>query len=100
MAFLSNTSFEDIKEWFDDWIVSKEPKFFYHGIHLLAKKWEKVVASKGQDFEFDVLWNKYELCGKKQRELIQASNTLERNIFLYISFHFYVYNFNIMNIKF
>jgi len=40
--------FEDIKKWLDDWIASKEPKFFYRKIHLLLEKWKKVVASDGQ----------------------------------------------------
>jgi len=25
-------------------IASKESEFFYHGIHLLSEKWEKVIA--------------------------------------------------------
>ncbi|EFN85688.1 hypothetical protein EAI_09680, partial [Harpegnathos saltator] len=32
----------------NEWIASKESEFFYRGIHVLSKKWEKVIASYGQ----------------------------------------------------
>lgn len=40
-------NFEDVKKWLDDWIASKEEKFFFDGIHKLPKNWEKVVANDG-----------------------------------------------------
>ena len=38
------TSYEDIKNWIDNWIASKDEAFFQRGIHML-EIWEKVVAS-------------------------------------------------------
>lgn len=43
--------YEEIKKSLDEWIASKDEHFFYRGIHLLPKKWEKVIASDGKYFE-------------------------------------------------
>lgn len=32
------TNFEEIKEWFDEWIASKPKQFFHNGIHPKTKK--------------------------------------------------------------
>lgn len=45
------TSYEDIKNWVDSWIASKDEAFFRRGIRMLPERWEKVVASDGQYFE-------------------------------------------------
>lgn len=44
-------SYDEIKNWLDDWITSKQPNFFYRGIHLLPEKWEKIIAFGGKYFE-------------------------------------------------
>ncbi|EGI59573.1 Mariner Mos1 transposase, partial [Acromyrmex echinatior] len=45
------TSYEDIKNWIDNWIVSKNEAFFQRGVRMLPERWEKVVASDGQYFQ-------------------------------------------------
>lgn len=44
-------SYEDVKNWIDSWIASKDEEFFRHGIRMLPERWEKVVANDGQYFE-------------------------------------------------
>jgi [histone H3]-lysine36 N-dimethyltransferase SETMAR len=44
------TKCDDIKKWLDDWIASKDPNFFFDGIHKLPKLWENVVISNGNYF--------------------------------------------------
>lgn len=45
------TSYEDIKNWVDSWIASKDEEFFRRGIRMLPERWGKVVASDGHYFE-------------------------------------------------
>ena len=45
------TSYENVQKWLDDWFASKEQQFFWSGIHKLAERWEKCIASDGQYFE-------------------------------------------------
>lgn len=45
------TSYEDLKNWINSWIASKDEEFFRRGIRMLPDRWEKVVASDGQYFE-------------------------------------------------
>ncbi|UYV68292.1 SETMAR [Cordylochernes scorpioides] len=45
------TSYEEAKNWVNVWIASKDEEFFRHGIRMLPKRWEKVVAKDGQYFE-------------------------------------------------
>jgi len=45
------TSYEDTKNYIDDWIASKDEAFFRRSIHMLLKSWEKVVASDDHYFE-------------------------------------------------
>ena len=44
-------SYEEVKNWVDSWIVSKDDQFFLRGIRMLPERWEKVVASDEQYFE-------------------------------------------------
>ena len=44
-------SYEEVKDWIDLWIASKDDQFFRRGIRTLPERWEKVVASDGQYFE-------------------------------------------------
>ena len=44
-------SYEEVKNWIDSWIASKDDQFFRRGIRMLPERWEKVVASDGQYFE-------------------------------------------------
>ena len=44
-------SYEEIKNWIDTWITSKDEEFFCRGIRSLHESWEKVVANDGQYFE-------------------------------------------------
>ena len=45
-------SYEEVKNWIASWIASKDDQFFRRGIRTLPERWEKVVASDGQYFEF------------------------------------------------
>ncbi|EGI62178.1 Mariner Mos1 transposase, partial [Acromyrmex echinatior] len=45
------TSYEDIKNWIDNWIASKDEAFFQRSIRMLPERWEKVVDSNGQYFQ-------------------------------------------------
>jgi len=38
------TSYEDTKNYIDDWAASKDEAFFRCGIYMLPERWEKVVA--------------------------------------------------------
>ena len=44
-------SYEEVQNWIDSWIASKDDQFFQRGIRLLPERWEKVVANDGQYFE-------------------------------------------------
>ncbi|GFV61876.1 mariner Mos1 transposase [Trichonephila clavipes] len=44
-------SYEEVKNWIDSWIASKDKQFFQRRIRTLPERWEKVVASDGQYFE-------------------------------------------------
>jgi len=44
-------SYEEVKNWIDSWIASKDDQFFRRGIRTLLERWEKVVTSDGQYFE-------------------------------------------------
>ncbi|EGI67646.1 Mariner Mos1 transposase [Acromyrmex echinatior] len=41
-------SYEEVKNWIDSWIASKDDQFFRRRIRTLPERWEKVVASDGQ----------------------------------------------------
>ncbi|GFX83155.1 mariner Mos1 transposase [Trichonephila clavipes] len=44
-------SYEEVKNWIDSWIASKDNQFFQRGIRTMLERWKKVVASDGQYFE-------------------------------------------------
>jgi len=44
-------SYEEVKNWIDSWIESKDDQFFQHSISTLPERREKVVVSDGQYFE-------------------------------------------------
>ena len=44
-------SYEEVKNWIDSWIASKDDQFFRREIRTLPERWEKVVTSDGQYFE-------------------------------------------------
>jgi len=44
-------SYEEIKNWLDNWIASKQADFYQRGIRVLPERWAKVVASDGAYFE-------------------------------------------------
>ena len=44
-------SYEEVKQWIDLWIASKEASFFRDGIRQFSERWKKVVADNGQYFE-------------------------------------------------
>ena len=39
-------SYEEVKNWIDSWIASKDDQFFRRGIRTLPERWEEVVASE------------------------------------------------------
>jgi len=45
-------SYEEVKIWLDEWLASKNEKFFWRGIHSLTERWEKVIANDGQYFGY------------------------------------------------
>ncbi|EGI66303.1 Mariner Mos1 transposase, partial [Acromyrmex echinatior] len=40
-------SYEEVKNWIDAWIASKDDQFFRRGIRTLPERWVKVVANDG-----------------------------------------------------
>lgn len=44
-------NYEEVKKWVDEWIVSKDEKFFWKGIHNLPERWEKCISNDGAYFE-------------------------------------------------
>jgi len=47
-------SYEEVKNWIDMWIASKDEQFFRRGIRTLSERWEKVVVSDMQYFVVNV----------------------------------------------
>ena len=43
---------QGIKNWLDSFMAAKPAQFFWDGIHKLPERWEKVIASDGQYFEY------------------------------------------------
>ncbi|VVC35246.1 Ribonuclease H-like domain,Winged helix-turn-helix DNA-binding domain [Cinara cedri] len=46
------SNYEEVKNWIDSWIAEKPAEFFRKGIRELPEKWEKVIASDEQYFEY------------------------------------------------
>ena len=43
---------DEVRNWIDTWLGVKPTEFFRKGIRELPERWEKVVASDGQYFEY------------------------------------------------
>jgi len=48
MATQHSHSYEEVKNWIDTWIASKDEQLFRRGIRMLPERWDKV---DGQYFE-------------------------------------------------
>lgn len=46
------STFEEVKNWIDEWLASKDENFYERGIRLLPQKWEKVIENDGQYFDY------------------------------------------------
>lgn len=44
-------SYDDVRNWLDEWFAAKGGEFFWGGIHKLPERWGKCVASEGNYFE-------------------------------------------------
>ena len=44
-------SAEDLQNWVDNWIVSKDQELFFCEIHSLSKRWAKVISNNGKYFD-------------------------------------------------
>ena len=49
------TSEQGIKNWLDSFLAAKPVQFFWDGIHKLPERWEKVIASYEQYFEYTIV---------------------------------------------
>ena len=45
------TSYENVREWLDNWFDLKDDQFYWRGIHHLLERWKKRVNSNGDYFE-------------------------------------------------
>ena len=45
------TSYENVREWLDNWFDLKDEQFYWRGMHHLPEMWEKCVNSNGDYFE-------------------------------------------------
>ena len=45
------TSYENVREWLDNWFDLKDEQFYWRGIHHLPERWEKCVNNNGAYFE-------------------------------------------------
>ncbi|KAG5324080.1 MOS1T transposase, partial [Pseudoatta argentina] len=45
-------SYEEVKNWIDSWIITKDDQFFRRGIRTLPERWEKVVANQKVDEQY------------------------------------------------
>jgi len=72
------TSFAEIENWLQNWIASKDESFFRDGIRKLPERWEKVLGSDGQYFN----WSVHSFCFE-----INAQKTDRTNLYSqYINF--------------
>ena len=67
------TSFAEIENWLQNWIASKDESFFRDRIRKLPERWEKVVGSDGQYFNWSVHSYCFEINTQKT-ELISTIN--------------------------
>ena len=77
---------EEVKNWIDSWIASKDDQFFRRGIRTLPERWEKVVGQ-----QWTILWiinvhpvfyNKASNLGKKRRKQSCIPNNSKGNTFI------------------
>jgi len=75
------TSFAEIKNWLQNWIASKDESFFRDEIRKLPERWEKIVGSDGQYFNWFVHSFCFEINPflniKKRTELICTPNIIK-----------------------
>ena len=45
------TSYENVREWLDNWFDLKEEQFYWRSIHHPPERWQKCVNSNGDYFE-------------------------------------------------
>ena len=45
------TSYENVREWLDNWFDLKDEQVYWRGIHHLPERWGKCVNSNGDYFE-------------------------------------------------
>lgn len=44
-------SYEEVRNWLDEWFTAKGEDYYWRGIHNLPKRWEKCISSNGEYFE-------------------------------------------------
>lgn len=44
-------SYENVRNWLDNWFALKDEQFFWRGIHKLPERWEKCINFNGNYFE-------------------------------------------------
>ena len=42
-----SSSYEEVKNWIDEWLASKEERWYWERIHQLPKRWKKVIDNDG-----------------------------------------------------
>ena len=47
-------SCEEVKNWIDEWLASKDERWYWGGIRQLPKKWKKVIANDGRYFDYRI----------------------------------------------
>ena len=45
-------SYEEVKNWIDGWLASKDERWYYKGIHQLPERWKKVIVNDGLYFDY------------------------------------------------
>ena len=45
-------SYKEVKNWIDEWLASKDERWYWEGIHQLLKRWKKVIDNDGQYFDY------------------------------------------------
>ena len=44
-------SYEEVKNWIDEWLVSKNERWYWEGIHQLPTRWKKFIDNNSQYFD-------------------------------------------------
>ena len=45
-------SYEEVKNWIDEWLASKDERWYCEEIHQLPNRWKKVIDNDGQYFDY------------------------------------------------